>query len=81
MSSGVTTGDAFAGTELAAPAPATAALLGRIERLPLSRWHLKARVIIGTATFFDGIDFLAIALALPVLAGSWHLSQVQVDEW
>jgi putative MFS transporter len=77
MSSGASS-DVFAGTELAAPAPATAALLGRIERLPLSRWHLKARVVIGTATFFDGIDFLAIALALPVLAGAWHLTPVQI---
>jgi hypothetical protein len=33
-------------------------------------------VVIGTATFFDGIDFLAIAMALP--AGAWHFTQVQV---
>ena len=51
---------------------------GRMERLPLSLWHLKVRAIIGTATFFDGIYFLAIALALPVLAGAWHLTPVQI---
>jgi MFS transporter, putative metabolite:H+ symporter len=78
MSSAITSSSVFAGPGIGAPTAATAALLGRIERLPLSWWHLKARVVIGTATFFDGIDFLAIALALPVLAGAWHLTQVQV---
>jgi MFS transporter, putative metabolite:H+ symporter len=78
MSNAITSDSAFAAPASGPAAASTAAVLGRIERLPLSRWHLKARVIIGTATFFDGIDFLAIALALPVLAGAWHLTQVQV---
>jgi putative MFS transporter len=62
----------------AADLASSAKLLGRVERMPLSMWHLKVRAIIGTATFFDGIDFLAIALALPVLAGLWHLTPVQI---
>jgi putative MFS transporter len=78
MANAITSGSAFAAPDIATASAAGAALLGRIERLPLSRWHLKARVVIGTATFFDGIDYLAIALALPVLAGAWHLTQVQV---
>jgi MFS transporter, putative metabolite:H+ symporter len=78
MANAITSGSAFAAPDIATASAASAALLGRIERLPLSRWHLKARVVIGTATFFDGIDYLAIALALPVLAGAWHLTQVQV---
>jgi MFS transporter, putative metabolite:H+ symporter len=78
MANAITSGSAFAAPDIGTASAASAALLGRIERLPLSRWHLKARVVIGTATFFDGIDFLAIALALPVLAGAWHLTQVQV---
>jgi len=78
MSTAITSGSAFATPDVGSPSAATAAMLGRIERLPLSRWHLKARMVIGTATFFDGIDFLAIALALPVLVGAWHLTQVQV---
>ncbi len=57
---------------------AAAAILGRMERLPLSGWHLRTRAIVGTATFFDGIDFLTVALALPVLSGLWHLSPVQI---
>ena len=77
MSSAIASGSVTA-PDIGTTSAASAAMLGRIERLPLSRWHLKARVVIGMATFFDGIDFLAIALALPVLAGAWHLSQVQV---
>ena len=57
---------------------AAAAILGRMERLPLSGWHLRTRAIIGTATFFDAFDFLTVALALPVLSGLWHLTPVQI---
>lgn len=50
----------------------------RIERLPFSRWHLKARILIGTATFFDAFDALTIAQVLPVLRPLWKLSGPQV---
>lgn len=50
----------------------------RIERLPFSRWHLKARILIGTATFFDAFDALTIAQVLPVLRPLWNLSGPQV---
>ncbi len=53
-------------------------VVGRLERLPISRWHLKARFIVGTATFFDGLDFLAIAYVLPVLAPRWHLTPAEI---
>ena len=53
-------------------------VVGRLERLPISRWHLKARFIVGIATFFDGIDFLAIAYVLPVLAPRWHLTPAEI---
>ena len=46
----------------------------RIERLPFSSWHVKARVLIGTATFFDAFDALTIAQVLPVLRPLWNLS-------
>ena len=81
MTSTTTSEGAFVGRHSASAIAASAAsgpILGRMERLPLSLWHLKVRAIIGTATFFDGIDFLAIALALPVLAGAWHLTPVQI---
>jgi putative MFS transporter len=50
----------------------------RIERLLFSRWHVKARLIIGAATFFDAFDALAIAQALPVLVPTWGLSSQEV---
>lgn len=52
-------------------------LLTRIESIPFSHWHVKPRVIIGTATFFDGFDSLALAYALPVLIGLWRLNTGQ----
>lgn len=53
-------------------------ITARLERLPLSRWHLQARVLVGAATFFDGVDALTIAYVLPVLADAWHLSPQRI---
>jgi putative MFS transporter len=53
------------------------ALIARLERLPVTSWHVRARIIVGTATFFDAFDVLAISVALPVLVGRWHLSAGQ----
>ena len=53
-------------------------VVARIERMPISSWHLKARFIVGVATFFDGFDALAIAYVLPVLAPLWHLTPSQI---
>ena len=55
-----------------------AQLLARIERLHISPWHIKACLIMGTATFFDAFDVLAIAYVLPVLVGVWKLSPQQI---
>jgi putative MFS transporter len=49
-------------------------LLARLESVPFTRWHLKARVIMGSATFFDAFGALSMAFALPVLNGLWHIS-------
>src|SRR5579863_7075956 len=53
-------------------------IVGRIERLPISWWHIKARIIIGVATFFDAFDALAIAFVLPVLVPAWKLNGPQI---
>lgn len=45
----------------------------RLERLPLSRWHVKTRVLVGVATFFDGFDQLMVAYALPLLIPLFRL--------
>lgn len=55
-----------------------AQLLFRIENVPFCRWHTKARVIMGSATFFDAFDALSLAFVMPVLIGLWHLSPAQV---
>ena len=50
----------------------------RNERLPLSAWQVKARIVVGTATFFDAFDALAIAYILPVIAPLWKLTPPEV---
>jgi putative MFS transporter len=52
-------------------------LIARIENVPFSRWHTKARVIVGSATFFDAFDALSLAFALPVLIRLWSITPAQ----
>lgn len=49
-------------------------VVSRLERLPLSSWQVKTRVVVGTATFFDAFDALAIAYILPAIIPLWHLA-------
>ena len=63
-------------TDISAPS-AVDRIVARIERLPTSWWQVKARIIVGTATFFDAFDALAIASVLPVVAPLWKLTQPQ----
>jgi putative MFS transporter len=53
-------------------------VVARIERLPVSWWHVKTRIIIGVATFFDAFDALAIASVLPALVPLWKLTPPQI---
>jgi len=46
--------------------------------MPFSSWHVKARLLVGTATFFDACDSLAIAYVLPVLIPLWHIQPALV---
>jgi MFS transporter, putative metabolite:H+ symporter len=57
---------------------AGAELIARLERAPFSRWHLRARIVMGSATFFDAFDALSIAFVLPVLVRLWDISAVQI---
>jgi putative MFS transporter len=67
-------------SQTAAPQPiaggaATAEdVLARIERLPLSAWQIRTRIIVGTATFFDAFDALAITYVLPAVVPAWKLT-------
>lgn len=49
-------------------------VVARLERLPYCSWHMKMRLIICTAWFFDAFDSIAIAVVLPPLIGMWHLN-------
>ena len=54
-----------------------ASLLLRMEQVPFSRWHMNARLIMGSATFFDAFNALSLAFALPTLIRLWHISPKQ----
>ncbi|QLJ02638.1 MFS transporter [Streptomyces sp. NEAU-sy36] len=59
-------------------AAALAAAIGaRFERLPLCRWHVTVRLVIGAVTFFEAFDQLLIAYALPQLRAEWQLGTGQ----
>src|SRR6516164_9302492 len=60
------------GTPARAATPAD--ILARIERLPLSSWQIRTRIIVGTATFFDAFDALAITYVLPAVVPTWKLT-------
>jgi putative MFS transporter len=51
-----------------------ASLVARIESVPFSRWHIRPRIIVGSATFFDAFDAFQLAAALVVLRALWELT-------
>jgi len=50
----------------------------RLERLPVAWWHTRMRLIVGSATFFDAFDAIAIAYVLPVLIPLWRLAPAEI---
>jgi MFS transporter, putative metabolite:H+ symporter len=54
-------------------------VLARIERLPLSAWQIRTRLIVGTATFFDAFDALAITYVLPAVVPAWKLTPAGIS--
>src|SRR6201999_3547115 len=55
-----------------------ALLIARLERTPFSRWHMRARLVMGSATFLDAFDALSLAFVLPILVKLWGLTPVDV---
>lgn len=53
-------------------------LIARLERLPIGRTLIWTRIVVGTATFFDGYTTLAIAFVLPVLSKQWNLTPAEI---
>jgi MFS transporter, putative metabolite:H+ symporter len=66
-----------AGEQIERPAADASSLLLRMEQAPFSRWHMKARLVMGSATFFDAFNALSLAFALPTLIRLWHISPKQ----
>jgi putative MFS transporter len=54
------------------------AIVARLERLPLTSWQIRTRIVVGAATFFDAFDALSIAYVLPAIAPVWHLSSLDI---
>ncbi len=52
-------------------------LIERLESVPVTGWHVRCRIIMGSATFFDAFSALSLAFALPVLVKAWHISPQQ----
>ncbi|WP_456856486.1 MFS transporter [Bradyrhizobium sp. USDA 4501] len=63
---------------MAASPMSAADIAARLDRLPVTRWHLKIRSILGMATFFDGFDAIAIAFVIPALIQEWHLKPAEI---
>ena len=53
-------------------------LIARMERVPFSKWHVRPRVLMGSATFFDAFDALSLAFVLPVLVRQWGITSSQI---
>jgi MFS transporter, putative metabolite:H+ symporter len=60
------------------PAVSASDIVARLDRLPITFWHLKVRSILGMATFFDGFDAIAIAFVIPALIHDWALKPAEI---
>jgi putative MFS transporter len=52
-------------------------LIARIERVPVSRFHLRVAGILGAGTLFDAFDIVAIGVVLTAISGTFHLNSAQ----
>ena len=50
----------------------------RLERLPISRWHITICVVMGFALFFEGFEILSTAYVVPVLREEWRITPQQI---
>jgi putative MFS transporter len=57
---------------------AAAGLIARLEQVSTSRWFVRARVVMGSATFFDAFNALSIAFVLPILVPLWHITSPEI---
>jgi len=78
MSAGLREREAAGAGPPASDSVRAAELIARIESVPFSRWHIRPRVIMGSATFFDAFTALALASATPILVRLWGMTPQQV---
>src|SRR3979490_2867277 len=55
----------------------SAELVGRVERLPFSRWHRNLFALCFLGVMFDACDFALFGMALPPVAREFGLNQVE----
>jgi MFS transporter, putative metabolite:H+ symporter len=55
----------------------SAELVGRLEKLPFSRWHLNLAILAGIGVLFDAADFALFGAALPPIAREFGLGPAQ----
>jgi putative MFS transporter len=60
-----------------ATADKSAELVGRLERLPFSRWHRKLFALCFLGVMFDACDFALFGMALPPVAREFGLNPAQ----
>ncbi len=62
---------------MADTAQKSAELVGRLERLPFSRWHRNLFILCFLGVMFDACDFALFGMALPPVAREFGLNQAQ----
>jgi putative MFS transporter len=62
---------------MAATAATSAELVGRLERLPFSRWHRNFFILAFCGIMFDAADFALFGAALPPIAREFGLGPAQ----
>ncbi len=60
-------------------AEASADVIARLERLPLTPFHMKLRFVVGAATFFDLFDAIMMAFVVPALITPWRLTPPEIS--
>lgn len=53
-------------------------IIGRVENLPPSRWHVSVLLICGLGLLFDNLDNGIISTIMPALQKEWGLSPVEL---
>src|SRR5579884_937160 len=66
------------GTMAQGPSLEAASFTARLERLPLSRWHVWLLLLCGLGLTFDALDGGLLAGVGPGLIASWHISPVEL---